>query len=326
MKVKKLWILPLFAMLLTLALMSCSGLLDPDEPGNLVPKTVDDDPTLDYIEVNGTKLHVETYGDPVDPVIIFLHGGPVDDFRSLRRLRGLQDEYYCVFYDQRGGGLSRRHDPDDISVDLFISDLDAIIEKYRRTPTDKINFIAHSWGAQVVTFYIDDNPPRALQKVDKVVFSDPGPWKDEWIDYVTPDMDLTACWMNEFLWNNDFISPDGHERFDYWAFVTKGSNPDRHLSKTDPSPKWRWGGVANYALVQVGGKDGWDWTVNLGQFTNKVLFIRSGLNEDHTPEYFELEMGCYPNTQLITIENVGHDLAWVKAPEYMTVVRTYFSE
>ena len=144
-------------------------------------------------------------------------------------------------------------------------------------------------------------------------------------DYVTVDFDLTAEWMNEFMWNNEFISSDTHERADYWAFVTKGSNPDRHLSKTDPSPKWRWGAYATFEFRKLG-IDGWDWTKNLSQFTNNVLFIRSGLNEDHTPEYFELEMGCYPSTQLITIENVGHDLCWVKSEEYMAVVRTYFAE
>ncbi|MEE9167208.1 MAG: alpha/beta hydrolase [Candidatus Neomarinimicrobiota bacterium] len=313
---------------LLLLFVGCGGLLDPDEPGNLVPKTVDEgnvEHANHAVEINGTILHIETYGDPSNPVIIFLHGGPVDDFRSLLRLNGLQDDYYCVFYDQRGGGLSRRHDPDDISIESYIGDLDAIIEKYRRTPTDTINFIAHSWGAQIVTFYIDDDPQRALQKVDKVVYSDPGPWKDEWMDYVMVDLDLTAGWMNEFMWNNEFISSDTHERADYWAFVTKGSNPDRHLSKADPSPKWRWGAYATYKFREDAA-DGWDWTTNLSQFTNKVLFIRSGLNEDHTPEYFDLVMEPYPVDSLVTIENVGHDLCWVKSVEYMDVVRSYFEE
>ena len=184
MKQKKFWVLQFVVMLLMLSLTSCD-VLDPDEPGNLVPKTVDQGNVehADHaVALNGTILHIETYGDPTNPVIIFLHGGPVDDFRSLLRLNGLQDEYFCVFYDQRGGGLSKRHDPDEISDEIYIGDLDAIIERYKRNPTDKINFIAHSWGAQVVTFYINDDPQRAMQKVDKVVFSDPGPFKDDWMD------------------------------------------------------------------------------------------------------------------------------------------------
>jgi hypothetical protein len=47
----------------------------------LVPPTVDEDPGLPSLEVNGTRLHVETYGADGDPVIVFLHGGPGYVFR-----------------------------------------------------------------------------------------------------------------------------------------------------------------------------------------------------------------------------------------------------
>jgi len=331
MKLEKLWALPLFAMFFMFALTGCE-VLDPDEPGNLVPKTVDEDPALPFIEVNGTKLHAETFGDPANPVIIFIHGGPGGDYRGLLRLKDLQDAYFLVFWDQRGTGLSRRHDPDKISTDIYIGDLDAIIDKYRRTPTDKINFIAHSWGAQIATFYINDDLQRAMQKVNKVVFSDPGPFTGKRFEKMPIlDISLSAEWLNDILWNNEFISRDSHERFDYSLMLgAKEGAPKYHLSKTDPSPKWRIGAVANAALIESGtdseGNYVWDWTTNLSQFTNKVLFIRSGLNEVHTPEYIAEQMSDYPNTQLVTIEGVGHDLPWVKSAEYMAVVRTYLNE
>ena len=47
-----------------------------DDPGLLVPKTVDEDPSLPSIFVNGTQLHAETYGDPHNPMIVVLQGGP----------------------------------------------------------------------------------------------------------------------------------------------------------------------------------------------------------------------------------------------------------
>jgi pimeloyl-ACP methyl ester carboxylesterase len=78
-------------------------------------------------------------------------------------------------------------------------------------------------------------------------------------------------------------------------------------------------------LRDVQGKNGWDWTTNLTRYTDKVLFIRAGLNEDHTPEYFDLVMEPYPNTELVTLENVGHDLAWVKADEYMDIARNFLT-
>jgi proline iminopeptidase len=311
----------------TIFFMGNCTLLDPDQPGNLVPATVDEDPSLSYIEVNGTRLRSETFGDPADPVIIFLHGGPGDAYESLTRLAGLSDEYFLVFFDQRGSGLSRRHSPEDISDQHIIEDLDQIIDMYKRNPDDKINLICHSWGAQYATMYIDHDPARAMQKIDKMVFSDPGPFNSEWMKYVAVDLDMSLDWFNGVLWNNEFISPDTHARADYYGYMTgKNSNPDRHYSKTDPSPKLRWGSVMTITLRDVQGKNGWDWTARLAEYTNKVLFIRAGLNEDHTPEYFDLLMEPYPMTELVTIDDVGHDLAWVKSDEYMTVVRTYFAE
>jgi len=58
--------------------VSCE-ILDPGEPGQLVPLTVDEDPTLPSISVNGTQLHAETFGNPTDPMLVILHGGPGGD-------------------------------------------------------------------------------------------------------------------------------------------------------------------------------------------------------------------------------------------------------
>jgi len=322
----------LFLVLLAAHTLTGCDLLGAEDPGNLVPRTVDEDPGLPSIEVNGTLLHAETYGDPANPVIIFIHGGPGGDYRSLLRLTNLQDEYFLVFWDQRGTGLSQRHNPDEISVDLYIGDLDAIIEKYRRTPTDRVNIIAHSWGGQVATFYINDDPERAMQNIDKMVFSDPGPFTGErFSEMPILNIDLTASWLNDILWNNDFISRDSHARFDYSYMIgAKEGAPKYHYSTTDISPKWRMGIVANTALLASGedsdGNPAWDWTTNLSGFTNNVLFIRSGLNEVHTPEYFAEQMADYPDTQLVTIEDVGHDVPWIKPAEYIAAVRTYFAE
>ena len=60
--------------------------LSPSDPGNLVPATVAEDGSLPAIEMNGARFHVETMGNPANPVIIFLHGGPGGDYRSMLRL------------------------------------------------------------------------------------------------------------------------------------------------------------------------------------------------------------------------------------------------
>lgn len=45
-----------------------------NDAGNLVLKTVDQDPTLPSISVNGTQLHAETFGNPDSAMVVFLHG------------------------------------------------------------------------------------------------------------------------------------------------------------------------------------------------------------------------------------------------------------
>src|SRR5687768_16857000 len=58
----------------------------PSEPGALVPRTVAEDASLPAIEMNGARFHVRTLGNPANPVIVFLHGGPGGDHRSMLRL------------------------------------------------------------------------------------------------------------------------------------------------------------------------------------------------------------------------------------------------
>ena len=80
MKNSRSFIASLFAVLL---LSSCEPELSIHEPGNLVPRTVDQDSSLPSIKVNGAQLHSEAFGNPNDPMIVVLHGGPGIDYRHL---------------------------------------------------------------------------------------------------------------------------------------------------------------------------------------------------------------------------------------------------
>lgn len=44
-----------------------------------VALTVEQDPSVPHIEVNGTVFHAETYGNDSNEVVIALHGGPGND-------------------------------------------------------------------------------------------------------------------------------------------------------------------------------------------------------------------------------------------------------
>ena len=45
-------------------------------------------------------------------------------------MQALSDEYYVVFFDQRGSGLSPRVDQEEITLESAIADLDAIVEYF----------------------------------------------------------------------------------------------------------------------------------------------------------------------------------------------------
>lgn len=127
------------------------------QPGNLVPKTVDQDPSLPAIALNGTVLHAETFGHPDSAMLVVVHGGPGADYRYLLNCRAFAaDGYFVVFYDQRGAGLSRRHGREAFTLQVTIDDLDAVIEHYHSSAGQKVFLLGHSWGAMLATAYIND--------------------------------------------------------------------------------------------------------------------------------------------------------------------------
>jgi proline iminopeptidase len=71
-----------------------------------VPNTVATDPTIPHIEIDGVVFHAETFGDPQNPTVVVVHGGPGGNYGYLLNLHQLENDYFVVFYDQRGSGLS----------------------------------------------------------------------------------------------------------------------------------------------------------------------------------------------------------------------------
>jgi proline iminopeptidase len=57
-----------------------------------VPATVIADLSLPRVEIDGYTFHAETFGDPSNPVVIVLHGGPGGDYRSLLGLQEYSED------------------------------------------------------------------------------------------------------------------------------------------------------------------------------------------------------------------------------------------
>ena len=332
-------LLPTLMIVVGLVLSACSGLLDPSEPGNLVPLTLDEgnvEHADHVVELNGSIFHVETYGDPVNPTIIFLHGGPGSDFRGFLRMKeryaaySLSDEYYLVFWDQRGSGLSKRHDQDVLTIDQYIADFDAMVDKY--SFGEAVLLLGHSWGAMLATQYINTYPA----KVKGAVISEAGALTGAiLVDIASElfDFDLSAEFLNDAAWDQQFLSADDHARMDYLATLPAlEGQPKYHqeLTGDDPNPFWRFGAAASRYIQEDGqdseGTPNFDFTTNLDQYTNKVLFMASGRNEVIGQEHQIMQMEFFPNAELAIIPDSGHDYWWTKSAEVVAAIRVYLDE
>lgn len=304
-----------FSILLLICLVnfwSCTKENYITEAGNLVPKTVDQDPSLPSISVNGTLFHAETFGNPDSAMLVVLHGGPGSDYRYLLNCKEFANQgYYVVFYDQRGSGLSKRHSKSSYSIQLMLDDLTAVIAHYRRSPAQKIFLLGHSWGAILATAFINKYPTA----ITGAVLAEPGGfiWKDI-KDYVSRirDIKITSERTNDFLYADQFITgkKDEHAILDYKYALLSAADGDKDspIGNEGNLPFWRPGAVVNQAMFELGDKEKPNWTINLNQYQTKVLFAYSERNRAYGQAYAQKVSSAYPNVQLFKVNGAGHDM------------------
>ncbi len=315
-----------FTVVLVIITLTSCDTVDPSDPGSLVPKTVDEDASLPSIFVNDTHLHAETFGSPNDPMIVVLHGGPGGDYRyMLNCSRFAADGFYVVFYDQRGSGLSRRHNKESYtSIQLFIDELDAVIRHYRQRPDQKVILLGHSWGAMLATAYVNAYPDR----ISGIVLAEPGglTWHDteEYIKRVQ-SLALFEETSNDYVYLDQVFTGDDHNRLDYKVAIQSAANfaEGNKLGDAGPTPFWRYGAVCNHAALEYARNHPFDFTTNLRQFTTKVLFLYSELNQAYGRAYAEEVSSAYPNVQLVEVMGTGHEIPYFGWDGFYPVAKAY---
>ncbi len=286
------------------------------DPGNLVPKTVELDASLPSIDVNGTKLHAEAFGNPSHPMVIFLHGGPGADYRNGLNVKQLADNnYYVVFYDQRGSGLSKRHPKDSYSLQVMFDDLAAVIQHYRTSPTQKVFLFGHSWGAMLAAGYINKYPTA----INGAILAEPGglTWDEvETYGEKSRRLALFSEATNDAVYADQFLSgnENDHAIIDYKLGLTSPYTyaPGNTEGIEGFSPFWRNGAAVVNRLFEIGRDEGFNFRNNLSQFTTKVLFLYSENNRAYGEAFARRESAAFPNVQLSKVNGTGHEMIYFK--------------
>lgn len=303
-----------------------------------VPETVDQDPSLPSITIDGYTYHAETFGDPSSPVVIILHGGPGGDYRGLLDLAALADEYYVVFFDQRGMGLSPRVVAEEITLASAIADLDSIVDYFGKGK--KVEIVGHSWGAMLASAYVGQHP----EKVDHLVLAEPGFLTTEFAEEFmqATQIKFTPGVLTFFLKTKfealHVNGPDEHAPDDYFGHqinLYQGSDHPQagyRCEGVTPSEgeSWRFGAVSADAMSQqaIDAEGNIDISLvdGVDQFTNKVLFMAGECQTIIGADWQTRQMQFFPNTELVVIPNAGHEMFTENPQASVEVVRGYLNE
>jgi proline iminopeptidase len=120
------------------------------------------------------------YGPEGAPQLLVLHGGPgAHHDYLLPQMLQLADTHELIFYDQRGGGLSRTDDRTPITWETHVQDLALVARELEINP---LSLVGYSWGGLLAMLYAVDAfggggpplPPSAPVPA-RMVLIDPAP-------------------------------------------------------------------------------------------------------------------------------------------------------
>lgn len=307
--------------------MSCNK--EVYEAGNLVPETVAGNPSLPSISINGTILHAETFGNPDSSMVVFLHGGPGADYQNGLNAKQLAENgYYVVFYDQRGTGLSKRHEKESYSIQLYLDDLTAIIDHYRSSLSQKVFLFGHSWGAILAAAFINSYP----ESVNGAIFAEPGGFNKQLLDEygeTSRRIKLFAETTNDALYFEQFLTgrENEHDLLDYKLGIASGFTYANGNTEgiEGPSPFWRNGAAVLQAFMDISEKEGFDFTTNLKQFKSKVMFIYGQNNKSYGLKFAQKEAAFFPVSTIAQINDTGHEMIYFKWNLVHPVVLDYLN-
>ena len=235
----------------------------------LVPATVENDPSLAFVELQGHKFHVRTYGG---------------DSKYLYPIQELARNHCLMFYDQRGTGLSPRVNNEFLTLESSLDDLHRVLSYYGGQ--GQLKLICHSWGGMLVLGYLARHPER----VSHAVVVEPDILNPistrEFVRLFKASQSLwdALALVKYILLTPFFSSKDGHERFDYvmtWLMNrAKQGGPYQCEGEAMPADAFERAGYAAFDSMLKPVLDHpksftQDLTHNLAAYKGKLLMLSS---------------------------------------------------
>jgi proline iminopeptidase len=300
--------------------------------GFSVLPTVEHDASLPFVELNGYRFHAQAFGDADKPVIIVLHGGPGADYRYLLPLKALASDYRVVFYDQRGTGLSPRVPAKQITLDVFLSDLDAFVDAFGHGRP--VHLVGHSWGAMLASAYVGAHPG----KVDKLVLAEPG-----FLDASTADVfesgwpGMHVVWGFAKAWVGKWFvrtAGDAYARDDYFLLqvmpLMQESNERCTAGRLPPLQAWRFGSP-NFEATIGRMRDDPQWAASLNfhqgveNFPGRTLFLAGQCSAMTGVAQQKRHIGHFAHATLEVVPEAGHFMFNDRPEQSLSRVRLFLS-
>ncbi len=104
-----------------------------------------------HTRTTAVPLYWTAYGREGGERLLILHGGPgASHDYLLPQMLALGDQSDLLFYDQRGGGLSRADGGDPVTWQHHVDDLATLVREFSLEP---LTIVGYSWGALLALLY-----------------------------------------------------------------------------------------------------------------------------------------------------------------------------
>ena len=314
--------------IVAIVLYSCNK---DDDFASIVPETVIENATLPRFAVSdGTMLHLETFGNPKNPVLIVLHGGPGSDYQGLNSLQALSNHYFIVLFDQRGTGLSERVKADKLTPQFLISDIKDIKQHF--SPTGPVYLLGHSWGGALASYYVQQYPAD----VSKLLLAEPGALDKAAAKVAnTTAFVFSAKGLHQMMNSNSYLSFDNDNIADYKMAVFANSDVGDYRDYASPDEMKmlkfvRFGFLAGYTInIWQGNFDesyNFDFASGIKEnYNGKTLILASDKsqrlgynfqNQYHKPKF--------KDCGIIKIENAGHYFIELNPETVLPIIDNFF--